>query len=33
MVKEAIESDLYFNNHEMIFESRESIKKLDFEIC
>jgi len=33
MVKEAIENDLYMNNHEMIFESRESIEKLDFEIC
>ena len=33
MVKEAIEADLFMNNHEMIFESREAIEKLDFEIC
>jgi len=33
MVKEAIENDLFMNNHEMIFESRESVKELDFEIC
>jgi len=32
MVKEAIEDDLFMNNHEMIFESREAIKKLDFDI-
>jgi len=33
MVKEAIENDLFMNDHEMIFESREAIEKLDFEIC
>ena len=32
MVKEAIENDLFMNDHEMIFESREAIKKLDFDI-